>query len=381
MRVAMQRSWPIYIAVFVGLFVLFVAANYVQAHVLGGGISATEGEELPPVVNVISVALVFAGIHFVAMFAATPGWRRRALYVTRLPWGAGMALVMAAVLFLLPDLVAVFAQGGGEVPETDHAPVDGPAGAPPGAGIDQPTPPDQGPAGEASATENARRLESGSPEQTEATRTDEAATDAADEGSRAESLTTLPAEVVRLVVATAVLVFFLVVARSMGADYWRGLGFSRRRFWRHVGIGAAAYLAFTGAFLPIAQTAVAFVLEQLHLPVQPHEAVEEFRRTTLLSTRVAIVLAITVRAPLFEEIVFRGALFQTMKRYTGAWPAIIATSVVFGLLHPGIFVKVNIFFLALLFGYLFDRTGSIVPGIVLHFLFNSTTALMLILTG
>lgn len=368
----MKRSWPIYIAVFIGMFVLIRLASYVQTSVLDGGATVAESEEPPSAAVLISLVLVLAGIHFVAMFAATPGWRRRSLYVTRLPWGAGVALVMAAALFLLPDLAALAGRGGDETPEADDTAVVASEESVSTDTAEQP----------AGTDESVSSADEAEPGAEDAARSGEnAGTDDESDGSKAEALTTLPQELTRLAVATAVLVVLLLVARSAGEDYWRGLGFSRRRFWRHVGTGAAAYVAFTWAVIPVAQTAILLVFELLGLPVEGHEAVEEFRETTLLNTRLALVLGITVRAPLFEEIVFRGVLFQTIKRYGGAVPAIVASAAIFAALHGALFVMINIFFLGLLFGYLFDKTGSIVPCIVLHFLFNSTTTVFLIATS
>jgi membrane protease YdiL (CAAX protease family) len=186
---------------------------------------------------------------------------------------------------------------------------------------------------------------------------------------------------IRWAASVVLLLAFLFVVRAGGENFWRGLGFARRRLWRHIATGAGAYAAFTWAIMPVAQTGVAVAFRLLGLPMHGHEAVEEFRESTALQTRLALTLGISFRAPFFEEIVFRGVLFQTIKRYTGSVPAIVASAIVFALLHGTWFVIINIFFLGLLFGYLFDKTGSIVPGIVLHFLFNSTTLIMLLLTG
>ncbi|MBN1919341.1 MAG: CPBP family intramembrane metalloprotease [Verrucomicrobia bacterium] len=362
----MKRSWPTYIAVFIGMIVLFGVANAIQAKVLNGEAAVEEAEETLPWIGAVSVVLVFGGAHFVAMFAATPGWRRRSLYVTRLPWGALAGFIMIVVLFLLPEFAAVLGAGDDATTERDNITIVMPEEPPRPVG--QSNAPAEVPAGDAIADE-----ETG-PE-------GHAVMEFVGEPRDAVVLTTLPQELIRLAASTGVLVIFLFVARSIGENYWRGLGFGRERFWRHIGTGAAAYVAFTWAIMPVAQTAVALLLRLFDAPIKGHEAVEEFRETALLSTRLALVLGITVRAPLFEEIVFRGMLFQTIKRYAGAWPGIVASAAIFAALHGGWFVVINIFFLGLLFGYLFDKTGSIVPGIVLHFLFNSTTTVYLLLTS
>lgn len=75
-------------------------------------------------------------------------------------------------------------------------------------------------------------------------------------------------------------------------------------------------------------------------------------------------------APVVEETLFRGILFGSLtKRFSAVWAALIS-SIVFGLLHGQTNVIIYTFFLGLILCWLYKRSGSIVPGILLHLLNN-----------
>jgi membrane protease YdiL (CAAX protease family) len=89
---------------------------------------------------------------------------------------------------------------------------------------------------------------------------------------------------------------------------------------------------------------------------------------TEFSIIVNIVVTILL-APFFEEIFFRGLLFKNLEKY-GAWLSIVLSSVMFGLWHGNysqLFFAVG---LGLCSGFLFAKTRSIIPSIILHLILN-----------
>lgn len=83
-------------------------------------------------------------------------------------------------------------------------------------------------------------------------------------------------------------------------------------------------------------------------------------------------------APLLEELLFRGGI-QGLLRPWGARLSIVLTSLVFTLMHAGLFELPAIFALSLLLGYVAQVSRSVWPGMVLHFannLFVFITALV-----
>jgi hypothetical protein len=85
---------------------------------------------------------------------------------------------------------------------------------------------------------------------------------------------------------------------------------------------------------------------------------------------VANGLVIAVVAPFVEELAFRGLGYSLLARY-GRWTAILVTGVAFGLAHG--LVQALPFLAAFGIGlaYLRSRVGSVVPGMIVHGLFNA----------
>ncbi len=89
---------------------------------------------------------------------------------------------------------------------------------------------------------------------------------------------------------------------------------------------------------------------------------------------ILVVGLITIIAPLGEELFFRGYFFGALRNWHGWVPAAIVTGIVFGAIHIGsaplgFTVPLGVFGLGLC--YLYQRTGSLYPGIALHALNNS----------
>ena len=84
------------------------------------------------------------------------------------------------------------------------------------------------------------------------------------------------------------------------------------------------------------------------------------------------VVLICIGAPLTEELVFRGAIQgHLMKWIKNPWVSIVLASILFGLAHGNLPQFIAGFIMGMVCGWLFYRTGSIWPGIALHF-FNNT---------
>jgi len=89
---------------------------------------------------------------------------------------------------------------------------------------------------------------------------------------------------------------------------------------------------------------------------------------------LAVVVLITVVAPLGEELFFRGYFFGSLRNWRGVWPAAILTGFIFGLIHvgsapPGFLVPLGFFGVGLCL--LYHYGGSLYPCIALHALNNS----------
>lgn len=74
-------------------------------------------------------------------------------------------------------------------------------------------------------------------------------------------------------------------------------------------------------------------------------------------------------APLVEEVTFRG-VGQSLLRFLGRWPSIVTVGVAFGLAHGLVEALLVLVPFGAALAYLRDRTESILPGMLVHGLFN-----------
>ncbi len=90
-------------------------------------------------------------------------------------------------------------------------------------------------------------------------------------------------------------------------------------------------------------------------------------------------VAVGILAPLAEEVVFRGAILRTLLGIMSKknhWVAIMISAAIFGIVHANLAQFINGLLMGLLLGWMYYRTGSLVPGILLHWI-NNTMAYVL----
>lgn len=82
--------------------------------------------------------------------------------------------------------------------------------------------------------------------------------------------------------------------------------------------------------------------------------------------------ALCIFAPLVEELVFRGAILRTLLK-TSSRPvyAIIISALLFALVHVNPAQMPHAFIVGLLLGWMYLRTGSILPGVAFHWVNNT----------
>jgi uncharacterized protein len=93
----------------------------------------------------------------------------------------------------------------------------------------------------------------------------------------------------------------------------------------------------------------------------------------------ANVVLLTIVAPVIEELTFRG-VGQSLLRFTGRWPSILLVGVAFGLWHGLVQALLILIPFGVGLAYLRDRTRSVVPGMVVHALFNGAALALAVLS-
>jgi uncharacterized protein len=89
------------------------------------------------------------------------------------------------------------------------------------------------------------------------------------------------------------------------------------------------------------------------------------------------IALLVILAPISEEVCFRGMLFGGLRERLPRISAALLSGLIFGALHAvsGVSAVPPLIIFGFLLALLYERTGSIVPGIILHMLNNSVALL------
>jgi sodium transport system permease protein len=81
-------------------------------------------------------------------------------------------------------------------------------------------------------------------------------------------------------------------------------------------------------------------------------------------------LVYALLAAICEELAFRGFILSGLRQRFRPWPAILLSSFLFAVYHLNVFQALPAFVLGVVLGILTVRSGSLLPGMLLHFLNN-----------
>ena len=93
---------------------------------------------------------------------------------------------------------------------------------------------------------------------------------------------------------------------------------------------------------------------------------------------LAAIVAIVV-APLVEELCFRGAGYAALRFRLGPLASALLTGMFFGALHFRPWLIIPLAFIGILLGWLYERTNSILPGMIAHATHNSACVVIFLL--
>ena len=127
-------------------------------------------------------------------------------------------------------------------------------------------------------------------------------------------------------------------------------------------------IAALGTILPSS-----WLVEQM--PELPNIVEQEF--DMILQNRWGY-LAVGLLAPLSEELVLRGAVLRSLlgSSRLSPWAAIALSAVFFALVHFNPAQMPHAFIIGLLLGWMYYRTGSILPGVAFHRVNNTVAYVM-----
>ena len=134
----------------------------------------------------------------------------------------------------------------------------------------------------------------------------------------------------------------------------------------HFGLGnLSTPLLMWGVVLLMASSVVIEPLLAL-FPAEDYNAV-----TDLVGKGAWSILSVVVCAPLFEEMLFRGLVFESCRERFGGGGAVLISALLFGLIHVVPVQVINAFVVGIILGFIYLRTRSLANVILLHAVNNA----------
>lgn len=151
---------------------------------------------------------------------------------------------------------------------------------------------------------------------------------------------------------------------------WAGpyarLGFQRTsaRYWLEALVATVLALGLAWAWLQLIHHA---------FPNQPADPLDSLRESLGVP---AALLVVAATPAVLEEIIFRGLLQGRLMALLGAGQGLLVTAAAFAICHTSPPVLIIHISLGLYLGWLRHRSDSLLPGMLMHFLYNGTLVLM-----
>src|SRR5918994_2234387 len=86
-----------------------------------------------------------------------------------------------------------------------------------------------------------------------------------------------------------------------------------------------------------------------------------------------------ILAPVFEELIFRGILFATLRKRFSFLTSMFASGLIFALAHGyGVIAFLTVLWSGCLWAWAYERTGSVIPGMLAHAVNNGVVVYSLV---
>ncbi|MCW5771962.1 MAG: CPBP family intramembrane metalloprotease [Rhodospirillaceae bacterium] len=155
---------------------------------------------------------------------------------------------------------------------------------------------------------------------------------------------------------------------------------------RGIGLPALGYVtppqrwAMLGILLGFIALLAAFLIFMLLRPVLGDRPEVDLRQVfgdefTVVHA-VALLLYAGVLVPIAEELVFRALIFRWLRERMDFRPAALVTAGIFGLMHQRIEQMVIAGLLGVVLAWLYERSRSLVPAILMHQTYNSLNLML-----
>ena len=145
------------------------------------------------------------------------------------------------------------------------------------------------------------------------------------------------------------------------------------------GAGTALVLLLgISPLIDLAQVGFPALLERLGWDLEPQALPLQFLSAESPWTLGLIAVVALTLAPLFEELLFRGLLYRSLRPLVGPVPAALAAAGLFAWTHGNLSVFPGLLLLGLGLTLAYELTGSLAAAILMHAGFNLRSLLIMI---
>jgi membrane protease YdiL (CAAX protease family) len=158
--------------------------------------------------------------------------------------------------------------------------------------------------------------------------------------------------------------FWLGLVLAIAVDRWDLLALRRPQSWSR-----AATLAVSAIVAIYVLEALVSLIPLPQSPGKEQGLTPTHWESAHAGAFAANLVLFAVVAPIVEELTFRG-VGQSLLSFVGRWPSIVLVGIAFGAAHGLVEALLVLVPFGIALAWLRDRTKSVVPGMVVHALFN-----------
>ena len=166
------------------------------------------------------------------------------------------------------------------------------------------------------------------------------------------------------------LVLVHIFLRQHESNWMDAFGFAEPRLGRAIFLGALVSILV----LPVALSLAGLteqVIRRLGYTPELQQPVRMVMQATSIQQLILHGVADVIFAPIVEEIIFRGVLYPTVKRYADPQTALWGVSFLFALTHMNLTALIALTVLGIILTFLYETTRNLVAPIIAHSLFNA----------
>ena len=149
---------------------------------------------------------------------------------------------------------------------------------------------------------------------------------------------------------------------------------SRKFTWRKKKVSLGMMTLFI--VLTLALVVVLDLLEFIPFPKFMTDMLKDLVQPNIYSFLAAVIFA-----PVLEELLFRGIILEGFLHNYSPKKAIMWSALIFGIAHANPLQFLDAFFAGLFIGWIYFRTRSLIPGIMIHFINNLIVFIIMVVSG